>query len=577
MCKTNISQFLPEVAKKFTDKQAITFRNKSVTFTQLEQLSNHYACEFRKNGIAKNTKTLVMLKPGIEFIAAVFAIFKIGAIPVLIDPGMGVKNLLNCIKKTKPEAMAGIALAHWVRLLFPGSFKSIKTFFSLGKSSPPWIKKIISIDDFLESSTETDFKIEETDLDDTAAIVFTTGSTGPPKGVVYTHRIYIKQMEIIAEAYGAGPEEIDMPAFPLFALFSAAMGMSCVIPDINPSLPAEVDPEIIINTIKSNEVTFSFASPALWRKVCLYCIEKNIQLPSLKKILMAGAPVPKELHEIIKKTAPNAETMVPYGATEALPVANFAGSEMTEEIAAKISNGEGYCVGKPLPGINIHVISATDEPIGEWDDKLILPQGETGEIVIDGDVVTPEYYNLPEHTKNAKIAIGLGGQARTSDFASSVKSPDTDPDAKNAKIAIGSRGVMHRMGDVGFFDKDGRLWFKGRKAHRVITSDGILYPVCCEAIFNAHSKVYRSALVGVGEPGNKTPVIIIEPVEEVIPLTPTTRQKFIDQLKDLASKKEFTSKISNILFFSPFPVDIRHNAKIFREKLAQWAETRKIF
>lgn len=543
--KTNISQFLPEAAEIFADKKAVTFRNKSVSFSELNQLSDHYACEFRKKGIGKETRTLVMLKPGIEFIAAVFAIFKAGAVPVLIDPGMGVKNLLNCIKKTAPEAMVGIALAHWVRLLFAGSFKSVKTFISLGKTSPLWITRMSSVEDFLNSGQKPKFEIEATDLDDTAAIVFTTGSTGPPKGVVYTHRIYIKQMEIIGEVYGAGPEETDMPAFPLFALFSAAMGMSCVIPAINPSLPAKADPEVIIKTIQDNNITFSFASPALWRNVCSYCIEKEIQLPSLKKILMAGAPVPKELHEMVRKTAPNGETYVPYGATEALPVANFTGSEMTDEIAANIADGQGYCVGKPLPGINIYVIKASDGPITEWNEKLILPTGETGEIVIDGDVVTPKYFNLPEHTQNAKI-------------------PKKD----------GS--VMHRMGDVGFFDKNGRLWFKGRKAHRVITKDGILYPVCCEAIFNSHPKVFRSALVGIGEPGLQIPVIIIEPVEGILPLTPERREKFIHKLQELGSTKDFTANIANFLFMSPFPVDIRHNAKIFREELTEWAKIRKI-
>lgn len=543
--KNNISQFLPEVAQKFTNTKAISFRDQSVTFQQLESLSNHYAGEFRKNGIEKGTKTLVMLKPGIEFIAAVFAIFKAGGVPVLIDPGMGVKNLLNCIRQTKPTAMVGIALAHWVRLFFPMSFKSIKNFLSLGNASPWWLSKMTTADNFLNTGRTADFDIEKTDLDDTAAIVFTTGSTGPPKGVVYTHRIYIKQMQIIGEVYGAGPNMVDMPAFPLFALFSTAMGMPCVIPDINPSLPAQVDPQVIIKTIQDNNITFSFASPALWRKVCSYCVENEIQLTSLKKILMAGAPVPKELHALVKKTCPNGETMVPYGATESLPVANLAGSEISDSIAAKVSNGEGYCVGKPLPGIKIFVIKCIDEPIKEWDKSMVLATGETGEIVIEGDIVTPEYYEQPEHTAMAKIK------------------KDEDK-------------IMHRMGDVGFFDKDGYLWFKGRKAHRVITDTEIMYPVCCEAIFNAHPKVFRSALVGVGEKGKQTPVIIIEPVEDVLPLTPESRQKLLEQLQDLGSKKEFTAQIANILFFSPFPVDIRHNAKIFREELTVWAGKRKI-
>lgn len=540
--KSNISQFLPEVAKQYPNTTSITFRDQSITFKELEDLSNYYACEFRKKNIDKGTKTLVMLKPSIEFIAVVFAIFKLRAIPILIDPGMGVKNLLNCIKETEPEAMAGIALAHWVRLPFFNSFKSIKTFISFGKYSPLWIDKMVDISSFMKSGIHIPFDIEKGDLDDTAAILFTTGSTGPPKGVVYTHRIYIKQMQMIQALYKAGPEQIDMPAFPLFALFSAAMGMPCVIPDINPSLPAKADPKLIIDTITKHNITFSFASPALWLNLANHCVKNKIKLPTLKKILMAGAPVPPTLHKLLKEIAPNCETMVPYGATEALPVANFSGSDLTEETANDISNGKGYCVGKPFPDIDIFIIEATDSPIEKWDKNLILPQGETGEIVIHGDVVTPKYYNLPTQTLNAKITHTDGT-------------------------------IMHRMGDIGYFDKEGRLWFKGRKAHRVILSSGeILYPVCCEAIFNAHTLVDRSALVGVGEKNNQTPIIIIEPNQSIMPLSTKHRDRLIGELKEMGYKHEFTQKIDKFYFYSPFPVDIRHNAKIFREKLAEWAE-----
>jgi len=542
MDKTNISEYLPEVAKKYSDKTAIIFRNSKISFQELNELSNFYAGDFSRKGIKKGTKTLVMLRPGIEFIAVVFALLKGGAIPVLIDPGMGVNNLLNCIKKTQPEAMIGIAKAQWVRMLFPRYFKSIKTFISSGAGSPFWISTIPQFSSLSLNSGKYQFEIEKTSLDDTAAIVFTTGSTGPPKGVVYTHRIYITQTEIIGKVYNAGPDQVDMPAFPLFALFSAALGMPCVIPDINPSLPAKVDPKVIIDTITTHNVSFSFASPALWGRVCVYCIKNKIKLPTLKKVLMAGAPVNPQLHTVLKKIiAEDGDTFVPYGATEALPIANMCGSEFNETIKSDVKKGKGYCVGKPLPGISIKIIEATDDVIEKWDNSLSLPNGAVGEIVVDGNIVTPAYNNLPEHTAIAKIK----------------KSDGT---------------VMHRMGDIGFYDNEGYLWFKGRKAHRVATKRGILYPVCCEAIFNAHKKVFRSALVGVGPEGDKTPIIIIQPVPGIIPLYGEKREKFIEELKELGAKEEHTANISKFLFSADFPVDIRHNAKIFREKLTLWAE-----
>ncbi|MBN1864877.1 MAG: AMP-binding protein [Victivallales bacterium] len=543
--KCNIAHFLADIAERYGEKTAVSFKGRSITFSDLHSMSSLYACSLRASGLGIGMRTLMMLRPGIEFIVAVFAVFKTGAIPVFIDPGMGIGNLLRCVRKTKPRALIGIAKAQWTRLLFPRTFNSLEFSFSHESLCPPGVIKLPSLDDFSRSAQVGDFQTASVQPDDTAAIVFTTGSTGPPKGVVYTHQIYIEQKRMISEFYGAGPEHVDMPAFPLFALFSAVMGMPSVIPDFNPSFPAMADPALIARTISENNISFSFASPALWRNLADYCIEKSIVLESLKKVLMAGAPVACDLHEKLRKIAPNCVAMVPYGATEALPVANFSSSDITRDIASAVSSGRGYCVGKPLPGIKIHVIKPTEDPVGSWDDSIELPNGETGEIVVEGKVVTPEYYELAELTRLAKIR-GRGGR------------------------------LMHRMGDMGFFDEKGLLWFKGRKAHRVFTPDGVIYPVCCEAVLKSHPKVFRAALVGICDKGIQTPVAVIEPVPGVLPLDQDRREKFISQLQDIASRNPITKNIRDFLFMSPFPVDIRHNAKISRESLAVWAAARKI-
>jgi acyl-CoA synthetase (AMP-forming)/AMP-acid ligase II len=203
--------------------------------------------------------------------------------------------------------------------------------------------------------------------------------------------------------------------------------------------------------------------------------------------------------------------------------------------------GQRNALSIAIAAIAILARISSDNIIEKWDESLSVKTGETGEIVIDGDVVTPEYHNLPEHTAMAKI-----------------------------KKTDGT--IMHRMGDMGFYDNNGYLWFKGRKAHRVITKNAILYPVCCEAIFNAHKKVFRSALIGIGPENNKTPIIIIQPIPGIIPLYGEKREIFIQELKELAAKEKHTAGISEFLFQADFPVDIRHNAKIFREKLTIWAE-----
>jgi acyl-CoA synthetase (AMP-forming)/AMP-acid ligase II len=335
-----------------------------------------------------------------------------------------------------------------------------------------------------------------------------------------------------------------MAIFPLFALFSAALGMTCVIPDMDPTKPAKADPVKILESIRCNNVSFSFGSPALWRVVASHCLKHGIRLHSLKKVLMAGAPVGEELHRMVKSViAEDGETIIPYGATESLPVANFTGSEMLRETAELTRAGSGYCVGRPVNGVTIRVIKTSESPIEKWDDSLVLPPMEIGETVISGPVVTPAYYNNPAETAMAKIR-GANGE------------------------------LWHRIGDTGCFDEKGRLWFCGRKNHRVIASGGkIFYSVRCEALFNAHPDVFRSALVGTGPKGAQTPVIIIEPKPGKFPRSAAEKDKLTSELAAIAAKNGMVSDIKTFLFHPSFPVDIRHNAKIFRERLAVWASS----
>ncbi len=543
----NVGHHLPEMAARFPYKTALAYPDgrdrasrvtySQLTFSQLEELSNRYASAFRESGIGKDTRVLMLVKPSLEFIALGFAVFKTGATPVFIDPGMGKDNLLDCIKKTEPEAMVAISRAHWISKIFPGAFKTVKTRFSLGGFPPPGCQRLEKLD---YASPAPEFPALAMELDDPAAIVFTTGSTGPPKGVVYTHRIFNTQIKVIGEGFGAGPEEVDMSGFPLFAMFAVALGMTSVIPDMDFTRPAEVDPVKILEAVNNHGVSFSFGSPALWRKVATYCIDNKIVLPSLKRVLMAGAPVNAELHDMVKRIIhQDGETLVPYGATESMPIAAFNGTEMLGETAALSSQGKGYCVGYPLPPMEIKIMHPSDTPVPEWNDDLELPAGTVGEIVVKGPVVTREYFLKPEATAAAKI---------------------TGTDGK----------VIHRIGDMGYFDTKGRLWFCGRKNHVVKTSSRILYPVCCEAIFNTHPQVFRTALVGVGDSTGQRPVIVIE----MIPEANYDPKKIIEELRQLGQDYDFTAEIKDFIFHPGFPVDIRHNVKIFREKLAVWVKSR---
>ena len=371
------------------------------------------------------------------------------------------------------------------------------------------------------------------ECDDLAAIIFTTGSTGPPKGVQYSHGIFHAQLQLIRDYYKIGPGDIDQPAFPLFALFATALGAKAVIPQMNPAKPAQVNPAQFIQTIIAHQVTYSFGSPAIWNVVSRYCLDNNIVLP-VQKILMAGAPVSGELIERVQQImAPDGEIFTPYGATESLPIVSMTGQEIVADTWLLTRQGKGTCVGRPLPGITIKVIAPVPAAISSIAQVVEQAAGEIGEIIVQGSVVTRRYDHNDHENSLAKI---------------------TDGDS-----------FWHRMGDMGYIDAQGRLWFCGRKAHRVLTKNGPMYTIPCEAIFNEHPAVFRSALVGVGTPGQQRPVLIVECIAG------GRSENLLAELEQLACSNALTQDITDFLVHKGFPVDIRHNAKIFREKLAVWA------
>ncbi len=530
----NIALALKKVAESFPEEVGLVSKKgdgyASWTFGQLYGNSCRFANGLREAGIVPGERVMLMVPPSMEFVCLTFALFKLGAVVILIDPGMGYKNLLRCIGSVRPDVLIGIPKAILFSRILGKPFRSVRTRICVGPSFGFLGRSL----DTLCRKTGKDPGTLPAGKDDLAAIIFTTGSTGPPKGVQYTHGIFHAQLEIIGSYYAIVPGEVDQPGFPLFALFSTALGARAVIPDMDPTRPAEVDPARFIQSILDHNVTYSFGSPAIWNVVSRYCIEHDIVLP-VRKILMAGAPVPGELISRVKRIMPaDGEIHTPYGATESLPIVSITGSEILEKTWQESRKGKGTCVGQPLPGMDIRIISPVDGPIKTIDQAVEIATGEIGEIIVRGPVVTKAYDHNDAENRIAKIADG--------------------------------ETIWHRMGDMGYRDNLGRIWFCGRKAHRVITEKEVMYTIPCEAVFNEHPKVDRSALVGVGETGKQKPVLIVELVKGSV-----HSQGLMNELCELAGSNPLTRDIHTFLVHPSFPVDIRHNAKIFREKLAIWA------
>ncbi len=534
----NIAETLKNVAreKKLQTGLIEAGTGKKISFGELDSRSDRYAFYLQKKGLSAGDVVILMVTPSAEFICLTFALFKLGTPVVLIDPGMGYKNLLNCIERVRAEVLIGIPKALLFKKIFPKPFHTVRKTFCCGKSFGLLGPDIRNCDVEINKSFPVFLPAKE----DLAAIIFTTGSTGPPKGVRYDHSVFAAQLRLIRDYYGIGFNDIDQPAFPLFALFSTALGACSIIPDMDPTQPAKVNPEKFVASIKKYNVSYSFGSPAIWNVVSEYCIEKRIVLESMSQVLMAGAPVPYDLLQRVTSILPEGSSIfTPYGATESLPIASISGSEILTDTWAESVKGRGTCVGKALPGLDIKILKISDKPLTMFKKEDELESYEIGEIIVKGDVVTKSYANNPSETLLAKIKDG--------------------------------DGFWHRMGDVGYLDDKARLWFCGRKAHRVMLDEKTLYTIPCEAIINEHPDVYRSALVGVFPRDNgtyKEAAIIVEPLKN----RAVDKNRLLKEVKALSVASEVTRKVSHFMVHQNFPVDIRHNAKIFREKLAVWAQ-----
>ncbi len=540
----NVARYLPWMAQEHPEQTAVIsgigrdragkviYRRQS--FAALHAASDRLAWGLTAYGLKRAMRVLLMVPAGEPLIRLTFALLKAGCVPILIDPAMGRRNLAQCIAEAAPEALIGVPRAHLLRLIFPRACATIRYAVSVG----PAIPGAAALCE-LDLPMRTPFPLVETAADDPAAIVFTSGSTGIPKGVLYTHGMFEAQIHILRDLFGITPGEIEMPAFPLFALFNVALGVTSAIPPIDPTRPAQCDPAAVVEFIRDLGVTSTFGSPAIWEKVTAYCLAHDIQLPSLRRVLMAGAPVPLHLHERLHRIlVPPADSYTPYGATEALPVSSISGRDILKAHTERPSPLAGTCIGYPVPGMEVAIIPISDEPIADWRDVQRLPAEVIGEICVRGPTVTCTYVGRPQATALAKITDG--------------------------------EHVWHRMGDLGYFDEQGRLWFYGRKSQRVITASGTLFTEPIERFFNQHPAVARSALVGVGSPGAQIPVVVVERNRAVT----ISSSQLIVELRQLAATSDMTAPIQNFLIHPSFPVDIRHNAKIFREQLAQWAARR---
>ena len=356
------------------------------------------------------------------------------------------------------------------------------------------------------------------------AVVFTSGSTGPAKGVVYRHAQVVAQLELIRSTYGITADDRLVAAFAPFALLGPGLGVATAVPDIDVTRPQELTAATLADAVAAVDATVVFAAPAALRGVVASAERvtaaqrETLRRPRL--LVSAGAPVPLTLLDAVGAVLPSAEMHTPYGMTEALPVTDVS----RDEIAAA-GRGDGVCVGRPLPGVEVRVSPLSDA--GRADGPLTSSPEVTGEVVVRAGHVKERY------------------------------------DALWATERSGSRDPgWHRTGDVGHLDAEGRLWVEGRLVHVVTTAEGPVTPVGVEQRVEARPDVAGAAVVGVGPAGTQVVVVVV--VERASAGRARSRLRVAGAPLADAVRAAAGVPVAAVLVADRLPVDIRHASKVDR-------------
>lgn len=501
------------------------------TFGELHDDVEALAHGLQGAGVTAGARVALLIPPGVELATVLYACWRLGATPVLADAGLGARGITSALQAAAPDHLVGIprALAAARALRWPG--RRIAT-----ADTPATVRRATStslgIDELLAAGREAraggadPLPVPHPDAD--AAIAFTSGATGPSKGVVYTHRRLEAQREALRRTYRITDDDRLVAAFAPFALYGPALGITSIVPDMDVTAPGTLTARALAQAVDDVDATMVFASPAALRNVVATGDDVDDgHRPALKGVrllLSAGAPVPAELLAAAGGLFPEAEPHTPYGMTEALPVADIA---LDDIVAAGV--GDGVCVGRPIDGVEV-VVTPLDER-GRATGAHTTTPGVTGELLVRAAHVRDRYDRRWV-----------------------------------AQLASGRDVSWHRTGDVGHLDTDGRLWVEGRLAHVITTAEGVRTPVGIErTVETGVDHLHSAAAVGVGPAGNQQLVVVLQtdPPAPRAQLAPTTLLDAVRRVVD--------SPVAAVLVARTLPVDIRHQSKIDRARLSAWA------
>jgi acyl-CoA synthetase (AMP-forming)/AMP-acid ligase II len=536
----NVADIALEVARRDPERVAVIEprgRNyRKHTYRELSADVESVALGMRELGIAERTRCVFLAPPSYEGCVAGLALTRVGATTVWIDPSVGYLNVAERLRRLHVEAFVGIPIAHLGRVTFGWG--------------PRWLAKAIVLEgrfpgahtlESLRRPAPASIVAPAVQPNDPAAIMYTTGSTGPAKPALYLHENLCNVFRIAHRTWRFDDKRvpIDMPIFPAFFAVGLSAGGTIVIPPINyvRETPAKVDAQAVLDVIRDCGVQTLFASPVILENLS----KLGGNAPSLRTVIGGGAPLYAHVIGPLRAMmGEGGEVHADYGATEALPVSEMPALEALTDTFEETARGAGLCVGRPFAGVDVKIVEIDDGPIATMSAARELATGEIGEIVARGPHISPAYAD---------------------DLASTRKNKIVDADGT----------IWHRLGDGGYLDQHGRVWCCGRLGHRIALPGGPLFPLMCEPIFDAHPSVRRSGLVGVPVVGPTPAIIPVICVELVDEARDADLAVVRDDLLRMAAAHPNTRAIRHVLFHSRLPVDPRHCSKIERPALARWA------
>jgi acyl-coenzyme A synthetase/AMP-(fatty) acid ligase/pimeloyl-ACP methyl ester carboxylesterase len=499
----------------------------SITFSELDADVGRVAAGLVDLGVAKGDRVAVLVPPGIDLAVCIYACWRMGAVVVVVDAGLGVRGMTRALKSADAAYLIGIprAMAAARALRWPGVRVSTTALHPAGARL---LDVRASLDDLRRRGEGKPAPPAPTSLDE-AAIGFTSGATGPAKGVSYHHHQLEAQRDALIDLYAIGAGDRLVAAFGPFALFGPAMGISSVVPDMEVTSPGTLTAPALAEAVRAVQATLVFASPAALSNVAktagAMSPDQGAALEGVRLLMSAGAPVLAAVLRAVGELMPNAEAHTPYGMTEVLPVADISLAQIEE-----VPQGNGVCVGMPVPGVEV-AISALD-PSGKATGPLTDEEGVVGEVCIRAAHMRDGYDKLWMTQHAASQPAG-----------------------------------WHRSGDVGHLDDAGRLWIEGRMGHIVTAPSGPVTPVGIEHAVSALPEVAHAAVVGVGPPGTQALVVVVVPVD------PGRSPDLADEdLADKVRARVGAPDVAAVMTAPSLPVDKRHNSKIDRSRIARWAE-----